>query len=79
MNSSYLQLTQLSEASREGNDGVGFIHVLLQDHESIIKTLRADITRFANELHDLGSIDFITGLMETHESRAWKLRAHLKQ
>ena len=74
----YLRLTHLSEASREGNDGVGFINVLLQDHESIIKTLRADITIFANELHDLGSSDFITGLMETHESMAWKLRAHLR-
>ncbi len=74
----YLKLTRLTEESREKNDSHGFIKALLADHESIVIHLRENINRFANEYHDLGTSDFITGLMETHEKMAWMLRAHLK-
>lgn len=74
----YLRLTQLNEESREGNDSLSYIKDLLSDHESVIIELRENITRFAEDLHDLGTSDFITGLMETHEKMAWMLRAHLK-
>lgn len=74
----FLQLTHLSEVSREKNDSTGFIKELLSDHESIITYLRENIQRFANELKDYGTSDYITGLMETHEKMAWMLRSHLK-
>jgi starvation-inducible DNA-binding protein len=75
---SYLELTHLTEQSRQKNDSAGFIKELLGDHESIIIRLRENINLFASELNDLGTSDFITGLMETHEKMAWMLRAHLK-
>jgi len=74
----YLELTHLTESSREKNDSAGFIKELLSDHETIIIKLRENINSFANELNDSGTSDFITGLMETHEKMAWMLRAHLK-
>ena len=74
----YLELTHLSEQSRESNDSNGFITELLADHESILIHLRENINRFGTVLHDLGSSDYITGLLETHEKMAWMLRAHLK-
>jgi len=74
----YLELTHLSEQSRESNDSNGFIKELLADHESILIHLRENINRFGTVLHDLGSSDYITGLLETHEKMAWMLRAHLK-
>ncbi len=74
---SYLSLTHLTEQTREKNDSQGFIKELLEDHESIIINLREQIKTFANDFHDTGSSDFITGLMETHEKMAWFLRAHL--
>ena len=74
----YLDLTHLTEQSREKNDGVGFIKDLLGDHESIITRLRENINQFANDFRDSGTSDFITGLMKTHEKIAWMLRAHLK-
>ena len=74
---SYLELTHLSEQSREKNDSTGFARELLADHESIITRLRENINHFANNLHDAGTSDFITGLMETHEKMAWMLRASL--
>jgi len=75
---SYLELTHPIEQSRGKNDSAGFIKELLGDHESIIIRLRENINLFATELNDLGTSDFITGLMETHEKMAWMLRAHLK-
>ena len=73
----FLNLTQLTEFSREKNDSQGFIKELLMDHESIIFKLRENIHSFATDCHDLGSSDFITGLMEEHEKMAWLLRSHL--
>jgi len=73
----YLKLTQLNEESRENNDSLSYIKDLNSDHEAVIIDLRENINRFADEFHDLGSSDFITGLMESHEKMAWMLRAHL--
>ncbi|WP_431241710.1 Dps family protein [Flavobacterium sp. P21] len=74
----YLALTQLSEQSREKNDSLGYISELLSDHESILILLRENIKNFASVWSDLGTSDYITGLLETHEKMAWMLRSHLK-
>ena len=73
----FLQLTRLTEQSREKNDAHGFVNELLADHESVIIHLRENINRIANDLFDAGTSDFITGLMEKHEKMAWMLRAQL--
>lgn len=74
----FLGLTHLTEESREKNDSNGFIKELLLDHESIIINLRGNVETFSLENNDFGTIDFITGIMETHEKLAWFLRSHLK-
>lgn len=73
----FLKLTHLSEKTGELNTSAGFIKDLLEDHESIITFLRENISRFADDWHDQGTSDFITGIMEAHEKMAWMLRAHL--
>ena len=75
---SFLELTHLSEVLHNKNDGSGFIAELLNDHESLVIHLRENINIFANDLKDLGTSDYVTGLMETHEKMAWMLRSHLK-
>ncbi len=74
----YLNLTHLSESALDKNDSESYIKELLNDHESIMIHLRESINHFADDLKDLGSSDYITGLMETHEKMAWMLRSHLK-
>lgn len=49
---------------------------LLVDHEAIIKQLRQDID-LSVELNDMGTNNFLAGLIEKHEKMAWMLRAHL--
>ena len=75
---SFLSLTHLTEETRENNDSQVFLKDLLEDHESIIIHLRENINRFANDFNDLGTSDFITGLMQDHEKMAWFLRSHVK-
>ena len=74
----FLELTHLTEMSREKNDGTGFVKVLLADHESIIIRMREKINLITNDYKDSGTGDFITGLMETHEKMAWMLRVQLR-
>ena len=40
---------------------------LLADHEALIRTLRVDLETCAERYHDIGTNDFLTGLMERHE------------
>lgn len=74
----YLELTHLSESVSDKNDSLSYIKELLADHESIMIHLRENINRYESASKDLGTSDYITGLMETHEKMAWMLRAHLK-
>ena len=74
----FLEHTHLTESSRSKNDSAGFINELLADHDSIVGYIRGNIDPIATELHDYGTSDFITGLIEVHEKLAWMLRSHLK-
>lgn len=48
---------------------------LLADHEAVIRTLRSDIGPVTDRYRDVGTADFLTGLLEKHEKMAWMLRA----
>jgi len=73
----FLQLTHLTEQTREENDSTGFIKELLRDHESIVIYIRTQIDRLAEMLRDAGTSDYLTGLTEYHEKVAWMLRSAL--
>lgn len=74
----FLKLTRLTEQHRQSNTSEGYNRMLLGDHESIIIYLREYINKIANDYSDIGTSDFLTGVMETLEKMAWMLRAHLK-
>jgi starvation-inducible DNA-binding protein len=50
---------------------------LLADHEALTRTLREDIDTVTERDHDVGTADFLTGLLEEHEKAAWMLRSFL--
>lgn len=53
------------------------IKELLDDHETIIKQIRKDIEICIDKNKDAGTTDFLTGIMEEHETTAWVLRRYL--
>ncbi|MFA5297437.1 MAG: DNA starvation/stationary phase protection protein [Lutibacter sp.] len=50
---------------------------LLSDHEKVISNLRDMIANMEEDSKDFGTIDFITGIIQSHESKAWVLRKYL--
>ena len=50
---------------------------LLKDHETVIVQLRKGIDDSVEKNKDAGTADFLTGLMEQHETTAWILRRYL--
>ncbi|MDP4148621.1 MAG: DNA starvation/stationary phase protection protein [Bacteroidota bacterium] len=73
----FLQQTHLKEAPGKYPTRKEMIKELLSDHESIIVKLRKDIDECSDKFEDAGTADFLTGLMEDHETNAWKLRRYL--
>ena len=69
----------LEEDTTKGTDSGHMVRSLLHDHESIIKKLRKDLKACDEKYNDMGTSDYLTGLMEKHEKMAWMLRAYLEE
>ena len=74
----FLKIARLSEQNDDFTDQDHMMQTLLLDHESISRSLRKDITIAGGENKDLGTADFMTGVMEQHEKMARMLRSYLK-
>lgn len=73
----FLKLTSLKEKPGVYPNAKKMIADLLNDHEVIIQKLRKDLAACSEKYQDMGTCDFLTGLMEQHEKMAWMLRAYL--
>ena len=73
----FLSLTSLKEAAGKYPTRMDMIKELLNDHETVIKALRKGIDDCDKKYRDAGTADFLTGLMEQHETIAWTLRRYM--
>jgi starvation-inducible DNA-binding protein len=73
----YLKLANLEEGEYT-NDQQTQLKNLLDDHETIIRGIRGHISKVEDDHKDLGTADFLTGLLKQHEQWAWMIRAYLK-
>lgn len=74
----FTQKTRLKEVPNVFPEAWDMVKNLLEDHESIIRNLRIDLKTCDEKHNDMGTSDFLTGLMEQHEKMAWMLREFLK-
>ncbi len=74
----FVSLTRLKESPATYPSQKDMMKELLTDHERVIIELRKDITELVEKSKDAGTIDFLTGIMEQHESTSWILRRYLK-
>src|SRR3989338_7468923 len=72
----FLKHTSLKEAPGAYPAAAKMLGALLADHEAIIQKLRQALTDCAEKYGDMGTSDYLTGLMEKHEKMAWMLRAY---
>ena len=70
--------SQLSEHPEEYPDANTMASNLLNDHEIVIRTIRENIPKIGDTYGDVGTEDFLTGLMEKHEKTAWMIRSILE-
>lgn len=73
----FSDLTRLKEMPDVYPAQKEMLRELLLDHETIIIQLRKDIESCTEKHKDVGTADFLTGVMEQHETTAWKLRRYL--
>lgn len=73
----FLQITRLKETPDKYPSQTEMIRELLRDHESVVVELRKNIDECSEKIKDSGTADFLTGLMEQHETTAWILRRYL--
>ncbi|MEO7992634.1 MAG: DNA starvation/stationary phase protection protein [Chryseolinea sp.] len=71
------KLTSIKEHPGKYPSSKEMIKELLEDHETIIIYLRKSVDQCSEKLNDAGTADFLTGLMEEHETIAWTLRRYL--
>ncbi|WP_396634436.1 Dps family protein [Maribacter sp. R86514] len=71
----FLELTHLSEEIEGDNSSLNYMKELLADHDTIIVEIRKIIPTIEEDLKDVGTADFLTGLLQEHEEMAWMLRA----
>jgi len=74
----YIKLTFIKETPGYYPSSKDMVKELLGDHEAVIKELRKNVEECAKRYEDAGTADFLTKLMEDHETNAWKLRRYLK-
>ena len=74
----FSDLTIIKESPNHYPSPKEMVTELLEDHETVIIHLRKDVDISAEENKDAGTADFLTGLMEAHETMAWTLRRYLE-
>ena len=72
----FAKLTSLKEHPGSYPTSKEMIKELLEDHETVIVQLRKNVDECAEKYKDAGTADFLTGLMEEHETIAWTLRRY---
>ena len=74
----FVEYSRIKESPGEYPNDMEMISNLLSDHETIIKTLRKNADECEEPYHDMGTNDFLIGIMEKHEKMAWMLRTHVE-
>lgn len=77
----WAELTRAARSKADPGTGLGASHMiseLLALHEDLVIQLRTDSAACSERFKDAATADFLVGLMSTHETAAWMLRAQLE-
>jgi starvation-inducible DNA-binding protein len=73
----FSKLSNIKEHPEKYHSSKDVLKEILKDHETIIIELRKNIPVCADKNNDLGTADYLTGLMEQHETISWILRRYI--
>jgi starvation-inducible DNA-binding protein len=72
----FLAASTVKEPGKKNLKDDEMLQELLLDHETVTRDLRSQL-EVCESSGDMGTSDFLTGLMEQHEKMAWMLRSFL--
>jgi starvation-inducible DNA-binding protein len=75
----FLDHASLKEQPGDYPDSFTMLANLCGDHEAVIQWLRQAADDCDEKYHDMGTNDFLIGLMQEHEKMAWMLRSYLEE
>jgi len=75
----FLDHAALKEQPGDYPDSYTMLSNLCGDHEVVIQWLRQAADDCDEKYHDMGTNDFLIGLMQDHEKMAWMLRSYLEE
>jgi starvation-inducible DNA-binding protein len=75
----FLEQARLKEQPGDYPDAFTMLSNLCADHEAVIQSLRQAADDCDDKYHDMGTNDFLLGLVQAHEKMAWMLRSHLEE
>lgn len=73
----FVELSRLKESPNKYPSQREMLKELLTDHDTVIMRLRKDIEDCSDKNNDAGTTDFLTALIQQHETTAWILRRSL--
>jgi starvation-inducible DNA-binding protein len=73
----YCKMAGIKENPGEYASTKDTLKELLNNHETVISQLREDIGLCSEKFKDAGTTDFLTYVLESHETIAWILRRYL--
>ncbi|WP_428231628.1 Dps family protein [Flavobacterium sp.] len=72
----FIDNSTLKESPKEYASQKHMLEELLENHEQLVTEFRDYIPAFEEDSNDIGSADFVTGLLQQHEKMAWVLRRY---
>ena len=73
----FSSLSSLKESANEYPAQQDMLKELMTDHEKLSVHYRHQIDKLSKDQKDAGTVDFLTGILENHESNAWIFRRYL--
>lgn len=74
----FLERTRLGEHPGKYPDAKQMVLNIVKDHEAIVRHLRTDAEKCAEEYGDTATEDLLIGLMQDHQEMAWMLRSFVE-
>jgi len=74
----FMNIAEMLDENHDYNsDSEQIFEVLLHDHKAIIRTIQHEIYPISHKYKDIGTTDFLTGLLGRHQKMIWMLKSFL--
>lgn len=67
--------TRLEEKPGHNPDARKMVSDIAADHAAMVRHLREDVSKVGEEMGDVASEDFLTGLLQLHQKQMWMMQA----